>query len=274
MTIEFKDILNTVLKEDDLDIYEKMCLLILLNMDDEANLTSEILGNYMGCSTVRAKLAFESLNQKGYLKGESSYYEGEIIQRRESNIISPNRDVIDVGDIREPLKVETEEFLEGFFKPLDEEQPSPKSNNAQFTSERNSNKPPLSKVDEETERRQRLAAYLMGSDEFTTSEPKPFVSVKETKQSLVDQVISIIDEKISFKEANIILGFASNNIDLIKRKYKMAKLSQMSDTISVLINELQKKDSTVIKAEEVEVEKSQINTNRIMKMQAYKNQQR
>lgn len=274
MTIEFKDILNTVLKEDDLDIYEKMCLLILLNMEDEANLTSEVLGNYMGCSTVRAKLAFESLNQKGYLKGESAYYEGEVIQRRESNIISSNKEVVEVGDIREPLKVETEEFLEGFFKPLNEEHQPSGAKNLQSMAALNSNKIPLSEVDEETERRQRLAAYLMGSDEFVASDLKPFVSVKETKQSLVDQVIGIIDEKISFKEANIILGFASNDLDLIKRKYKIAKLSQMSDTISVLINELQKKDSAVIKAEEVEMEKSQINTNRIMKMQAYKNQQR
>ncbi|GAU76358.1 hypothetical protein [Fusibacter sp. 3D3] len=274
MTIEFKDTLNTVLKDDDLDIYEKMCLLILLNMEEDSKLTSEVLGNYMGCSTVRAKLAFESLNQKGYLKGESAYYEGEFIQRRESNIISPNREVIEVGDIREALKVETEEFLEGFFKPLYDENQSTGADDFQSMAKSNLNKVPPSKIDEETERRQRLAAYLMGSDEFVASELKPFVSVKETKQSLVDQVISLIEEKISFKEANIILGFASNDLELIKRKYKIAKLSQMSDTISVLINELQKKDSAVIKAEEVEMERSQINTNRIMKMQAYKNQQK
>lgn len=270
MTIKFKDILNTVLKEDDLDIYEKMCLLILLNMEDDANLTSEVLGNYMGCSTVRAKLAFESLHSKGYLKGESVYYEGETIQRRESNVISPKQEVVEVGDIREPLNVETDEFLEGFFKPLNEERPVEESNEMRLDKLRNTTR--TQEVDPETERRQRLAAYLMGSGEFVEGEAKAFVSVKETKQSLVDQVIGIVDEKISFKEANIILGFASNDIELIKRKYRIAKMSQMSDTISVLINELQKKESTVIKAEELEAEKSQINTNRIMKMQAYKNQ--
>ncbi|MBF4693278.1 hypothetical protein [Fusibacter ferrireducens] len=274
MAIEFKDILETVLKEDTLDIYEKMCLLILLNMEGEINLTSETLGNYMGCSTVRAKLAFESLNQKGYLKGESVCYEGEFIQRRESNIISPSKEAIDVGDIREPLKVETEEFLEGFFKPTKEVRPPEYSKDFQSMAESNSDRVPISEADEEMERRQRLAAYLMGSDEFKAGELKPFVSVKESKQSLVDQVIRIVDEKISFKEANIILGFASNDLELIKRKYKIAKLSQMSDTISVLINELQKKDSAVIKAEEVELENNQINTSRIMKMQAYKNQRR
>ncbi len=270
MSIKFNDILNTVLKEDDLDIYEKMCLLILLNMEDDANLTSEALGNYMGCSTVRAKLAFESLHSKGYLKGESVYYEGETIQRRESNVISSDKEVAEVGDIREPLNVETDEFLEGFFKPLQEEQPLPQSNESRLETLRNLNR--QSEVDPETERRQRLAAYLMGNGEFVDSDAKPFVSVKETKQSLVDQVIGIIDEKISFKEANIILGFASNDIELIKRKYKIAKMSQMSDTISVLINELQRKESTVIKADDLENEKSQINTNRILKMQAYKNQ--
>jgi hypothetical protein len=102
-------------------------------------------------------------------------------------------------------------------------------------------------VDEaEEERRARLRAYLLGDEPVKTAEnplEKPFVSVKEAKNRLVDQVIEIIDEKISFKEANIILGFSGNDIERIKRKYRIAKMSQVSDTISVLINELQKPES-------------------------------
>ena len=92
-----------------------------------------------------------------------------------------------------------------------------------------------------------------------------------TTESLTDQVIALIDEKISSKEANIILAFANNDLDKIKRKYLIAKQSQVSDTIGVLINELQKKDSNVIKTEESMPENTQVDTNRLMKMQAYQN---
>jgi hypothetical protein len=84
-------------------------------------------------------------------------------------------------------------------------------------------------------------------------------------------LIALIDEKISFKEANIILAFANNDLDKVRRHYLSAKQSQVSDTIGVLISSLQKKETQVIKADETVSENRQIDTNRILKMQAYKN---
>jgi len=283
VALSFEEILKTVLEKEQLDIYEKMCLMILLNLEGDINMSSEELGNYMGCSAVRARLAYESLSEKGYLQGENAYAESETVTRRDSNVISSGEFPSTVGDIREDIPGETEDFVEGFFKT--EEKPAARTPEPRATEDRLSLIRSLTArtaasepdeedlyrpADSEEERRQRLAAYLLGGE--PPSEAKPFVSIKETKETLVDQVIDLIDERISFKEANIILGFAKNDLELIRRKYRVAKMSQVSDTIGVLINELQKKDSTVIKAEEVEIENSQINTDRIMKMQAYKKQ--
>lgn len=94
--------------------------------------------------------------------------------------------------------------------------------------------------------------------------PIKFDNVKV--ETLLDQVIALIDEPISSREAKIILSIANNDIEKIKEKYRIAKRSQLSDKVGVLINELQRKEKklpTVIKGN------SQIDTSRIRKMKAY-----
>lgn len=95
---------------------------------------------------------------------------------------------------------------------------------------------------------------------------KPIKFGVDKVETLLDQVINLLDEPISSREAKIILSIADNNVDKIREKYRIAKRSQLSDKIGVLLNELQKKDKrmpTVIKGS------SQIDTGRIRKMKQY-----
>ncbi len=247
----WETIRREIFNNENLDIYEKMCLIVLMSLDEEeAHLSSDELGSAMGCSPVTAKRAFDSLRLKGYLSND---YHKQPAIRRHSNVVRDE----DAIEITRPVEVETEDFQPGFFK-------SNESDGEVFDAHNNSRE---SEIDSETERRRQLAAYLLSDSDET---PKSFVSKKETN-SLVDQVIDLIEEKISYKEANIILAFASNDIERIKKKYAIAKQSQVSDTISVLINELQKKEGPVIKAEDKQADNTQINTSRLMKMQAYQN---
>jgi DNA-binding transcriptional regulator YhcF (GntR family) len=235
---------NEVFRNEHLDIYEKMCLMVLMSQGEEANLTSEKLASYMGCGVNTAKRAFESLRIKGYLTKD--YQNSASLTSRESNVIRTS----DAVDISKPVEEITESFQEGFFTRSEMQN----TDNQEDVSE--------------TERRKQMAAYLLG-DTLETS--KTFVSKKISSTSLVDQVIEMVDEKISYKEANIILAFAANDLDKIKKKYAIAKQSQMTDTISVLINELQKKETETSKTGETMPENSQIDANRLLKMQAYQN---
>lgn len=82
---------------------------------------------------------------------------------------------------------------------------------------------------------------------------------KEKYHSLIDQVYEIIDENINEREARIILSFADNDIDRIKEKYKIAKLSQINDKIEVLINELQRKERKPVVIRQVDPNGKEIN---------------
>jgi len=250
--MDFLEVLeDKILKNERLDIYEKMCLIVLMSQGEEVRLTSEELASYMGCGLNTAKRAFDSLRIKGFL---SKDYAEEAPTKRTSNIVSA--DESDVLELTQEADFSKEAFQEGFFTDKTGEN---------FVKE--SQKPSFS--DDEKMRRAQMAEYILGGD--AASPQKEFVSRKEVKNALVDQLIALIDEKISFKEANIILAFANNDLDKVRRHYLSAKQSQVSDTIGVLISSLQKKETQVIKADETVSENRQIDTNRILKMQAYKN---
>lgn len=261
--MEFWDsIEKEIFDNDHLDIYEKMCLLVLMSQGEEVKLSSEKLAHYMGCGLNTAKRAFDSLRIKGYL---SKDYQTDPVSRYESNVVRTD----EVLEIVKPLEEESDDFQAGFFSGVKSSEKSTakiaQGDLPQGDLRQESVHP---KLDAEKERRQQMAAYILGD---APTEQKEFVSKKITNSSLVDQVIELVDEKISSKEANIILAFANHDIELIKKKYKIAKQSQISDTISVLISELQKKESKVIRSEEVLAENNQIDTNRLLKMQAYQN---
>ncbi len=64
----------------------------------------------------------------------------------------------------------------------------------------------------------------------------------KSRENLIDELNDIIEEKITDSEARIILNFANNNIEKIKRCYKIARKMQVSDNIAALIMQLQKKE--------------------------------
>lgn len=242
----WKTIEEEVFENDDLDIYEKMCLLVLMSRDESTRMTTEKLAEWMGCGKVTAKRAFDSLRMKGYLAKD---YQSDPPVRRESSVIQNPEDVAEITKV---LQHFDDDFKEGFFK-VDQE--------------------PVvqTKHRGENDLRKRMAEYLLSDDASYETAPKVFVSQKESKEALVDQVIELVEEKINFKEANIILAFAGNDMERIKKHYVQAKASQVTDTIGYLINALQKKESNVIKTEEKVPENSQIDSIRLKKMQAYHN---
>ena len=63
----WKAIESEIFLNENLDIYEKMCLLVLMSQGEEVYLTSERLAQFMGCGTNTARRAFESLRLKGFL---------------------------------------------------------------------------------------------------------------------------------------------------------------------------------------------------------------
>lgn len=259
--MDFWEVVETeIFKNESLDIYEKMCLLVLMSQGEEVHLTSVQLANYMGCGLNTAKRAFDSLRIKGYLAKD---YHASPAVKRDSNVVK-NEEAIEIS---KPLDEISDDFKAGFFVSKENQEIEKAAQGIEKT-----NTSPPSEINytdsSDAERRRQMAAYLLGDE---TDSQKAFVSKKVTNQSLVDQVIEMVDERISSKEANIILAFANNDLEKIRKKYKIAKQSQVSDAIGVLINELQKKDSTVIKSEEAPIENSQIDTNRLLKMQAYQN---
>lgn len=78
-------------------------------------------------------------------------------------------------------------------------------------------------------------------------EPISFDEVDRTdkplsREDLMAGVQDIIDETINDSEARIILNFAGDDLETVKRCYKIAKNMQISDTIEALIIELQRKE--------------------------------
>lgn len=89
---------------------------------------------------------------------------------------------------------------------------------------------------------------------------------KQDIHDMIDELYNIIDERISEREAKIILNFANNNLEKIRQKYDILKINNSIDIIDDLIEELQRKDISnlsVFKA------KSQVNFANINKLKAY-----
>jgi len=63
-----------------------------------------------------------------------------------------------------------------------------------------------------------------------------------SREDLMAGVQDIIEETINDSEARIILNFAGDDLEKVKRCYKIAKNMQISDTIEALIIELQRKE--------------------------------
>lgn len=144
------------------------------------------------------------------------------------------------------------------------------------------------KADKEDEEENKDEEKEIIEESFYEVKPEDMFLSTEDK---ILKICEIVDEKISKREAMIILSFSGNDLKRVVEKYKIAKESTYIDKVEVLLNELQKKDekkSNVIKSVDVaekvnvlnevkfddEVEenirpKTQINTYKINMMKKY-----
>lgn len=263
----WKTVREEIFENNQLDIYEKMCLLVLMSAEEgqeEIHMSSELLAKNMGCGVVTAKRAFDSLRIKGYFTKD---YKSTPPKTFESSVIKGDEDVVEVARVLDEI---SDDFKEGFFT-----EAVSKASEKVESQENGQKQATVSEVkrDREAERRRLLAEYLLTpepSKPLAEAQLNAFISQKEKKESLVDEVIAFIEEKISFKEANILLGFAGNDLERIKTEYKKAKALQVSDTMGALINALQKKPEPTGTKEVIQTSGTQVDANRLRKMQAYR----
>ena len=145
----WKVIQSDIFSNDQLDIYEKMCLLVLMSLDEDVNLSSIQLSNYMGCGLNTAKRAFDSLRIKGYLSKD--YFEG----RRSSNVIR-NEEALEIS---KPVQGVSDDFRAGFFMVPEENSPDHESLVDVRKDHRSDDV-----LDQELDRKRQLAAYLLSNE--------------------------------------------------------------------------------------------------------------
>lgn len=106
--------------------------------------------------------------------------------------------------------------------------------------------------------------------------------IKENKidydiEKKTEEVRNILEEIVSEKAIKILLNIAGGDVALIKKKYAIAKLSQLNDVMEVLMHELQKKEPRIIKMttelnEDAKTVPNQINQKRIAELYKKKNE--
>lgn len=170
MSISYFILEKGIVEREDLSIYEKMCCVVLAKWaaEERNGFDTLTLAKEMSCTERKARETIGQLKQKGFIQSEGAY------------------------EVPLSSRVIKAEHVEGL-KPI-------------IFDDGDKADSPLSRED------------LMAS-------------VQET-----------IDEVINDSEARIILNFAGDDLEKIKKCYKIAKNMQISDTIEALIIELQRKE--------------------------------
>lgn len=267
MSGSFFNVENNLIDRNDLNIYEKMCSVVLARYAGRSEfsnmLNTQVIAIRMGCSVAEAEKALNSLIEKKLVTLEDAgHIEPEMLSVEAVKVSSK---VIKTDGLSQMSKVPEKAFdhLESF----EEEVPAPKAKRGGRRKKTEENKP----VEENK------------SAEVPEVKSRPLVpkQVREDVQSLIDQIFEIVEENINDREARIILSFANNDVELVREKYKLAKRSQVSDKIEMLINELQKKDDpgagesaqpSVMKAEAAPkiLQSAQVDLENINRMVAFK----
>lgn len=235
MTGSFFNVENNLIDRNDLNIYEKMCSIVLARYAGRSEfsnmLNTQVIAIRMGCSVADAEKALNSLIEKKLVTLEdSSHIEPELLAveavKVSSKVLKPE------GLMHmEKAPEKAFEHLESF----EEEAPvvKPKKGGRRKKSETL-----------EVKESPKVQTEPLEIPEPVEHKIRPLVpkQVREDVQGLIDQIFEIVEENINDREARIILSFANNDVELVKEKYKVAKRSQVSDKIEMLINELQKKE--------------------------------
>lgn len=239
MSGSFFNVENNLIDRNDLNIYEKMCSVVLARYAGRSEfsnmLNTQVIAIRMGCTVKEAEKALSSLIEKKLVTLEDTeHIEPEMLAVEAVKVSSR---VIKSEGASEMARVAENifEHLEVFEEEPKPEKPKRKRKPKEVVKEASTEpETPKNKVEEPKQ---------PAPEEV---KPRPLVpkQVREDVQSLIDQIFEVIDENINDREARIILSFANNDIDLVREKYKVAKRSQVSDKIEMLINELQKKEES------------------------------
>ncbi len=240
---------NNLIDRSDLDIFEKMCSVVLARYAGRAEFSNmlniQVVAIRMGCSVEQAERALNSLIAKRLVTLEDT-------ERIEPELLTVEAVKVNSRVIRSEEQPETKPQAPNAFESLesfDEEKPVKQTKRK--STRKKKVEEPASELKEALlsnsvpkEVAEAVAEAVAKETSQANSTPRPVVpkQVREGVQELIDQIFDIVDENINDREARIILSFANNNVDLIREKYKIAKSSQVSDKIEMLINELQRKD--------------------------------
>lgn len=295
MSGSFFNVENNLIDRNDLNIYEKMCSVVLARYAGRSEfsnmLNTQVIAIRMGCSVAEAEKALNSLIEKKLVTLEDAgHIEPEMLAVEAVKVSSK---VIKTEGLSQMVKAPEKAFdhLESF----EEETPAPKAKRggrrkkteektleSSEVSDTKKNKPVESSGLETSPGKAKERLVDKGTD-IPEVKSRPLVpkQVREDVQSLIDQIFEIVEENINDREARIILSFANNDVELVREKYKVAKRSQVSDKIEMLINELQKKDDqgagdlsqpSVMKAETAPkiLQSAQVDLENINRMVAFK----
>ncbi len=269
---------TNLIDRNDLNIYEKMCSVVLARYAGRAEFSNmlniNVIAIRMGCDVANAEKALNSLILKKLVTLEDAgTIEPELLvlepQKVSSRVIkSESRSEASTSSAKglEPLAFET---LESFDEETEtpERREKPKGNRSEGDKLENSETDKPKRTRKTAPKKEKSVSKNSETDEPGRLEeatekitqntvrnsvqspvqnnPRPLVpkQVREGVQDLIDQVFEIIDENINDREARIILSFANNDIEQVREKYKVAKSSQVNDKIEMLINELQKREA-------------------------------
>lgn len=252
---------NNLIDRSDLSIYEKMCSVVLARYAGRAEFSNmlniQVIAIRMGCSAEDAEKALNSLIAKKLVTLESA----DSIEPETLSVETAKGSgrVIKSELVAEPDKAPAKAFesLESFddenlLTPKAAEKPAGTAKK-KSTRKKKQEAEPIKETSAEKVREIQTEQVKGSSDEpvapkaETSVRPLVPKQVRAGVQELIDEIFTIVDENINDREARIILSFANNDVDLVREKYKIAKRSQVSDKIEMLINELQRKDEPIMK---------------------------
>lgn len=280
---------TNLIDRNDLSIYEKMCSVVLARYAGRAEfsnmLSIKVIALRMGCSEELAEKALSSLIDKKLVTLEDpEKIEPELLvepAKLNSKVI--RSEAVQTSETKASPLTHLEPFEEEDPKPVKKKRATKKASEPKSKKEEQAsqsieatNTPELKTEDSKPAKRR----VKEGSDEELevlkavqniAKNLRPAVpkQVREGLQDLIDQVFDIVEENINDREARIILSFAGNDIELIREKYKIAKRSQVSDKIEMLINELQRKDDGAIEVPQ-RLDKAQVDFENLNRMVALK----
>lgn len=252
---------TNLIDRNDLNIYEKMCSVVLARYAGRAEFSNmlniNVIAIRMGCDVKEAEKALNSLIAKKLVTLEDAgTIEPELLvepQKVSSRVIKsegPYETSQAKAKAVEPLTFESldvfeeEKEVKGNSKGADKSTKVEALEGAPVAKPKKTRKAAPKKASTpEAPTPKTITDHEEVVAEKTSHRPIVPKQVRADVQDLIDQVFEIIEENINDREARIILSFANNDIEQVREKYKIAKNSQVNDKIEMLINELQKRES-------------------------------